>query len=166
MKTIVVHNTASVPEAELSGAKANVERLLAVAGVTAVWAPVADSSRFTIHVMLRREPGLGPGSRSPLALATTIGEDHSQGGLSFVFYERILSFAHMHHRPVAAILALAIAHEMGHVLLPVPAHTTTGLMKAEWSEDDLRYLEAGAPPFSAMQATLMRAATVGMSRTR
>jgi hypothetical protein len=156
--TIVVHNAAGVPDAELITAKAGVERLLATGGVTVVWADMADPAGFSIHLMLRRQPGQGPGSTSPAALGTTIGEDHAYGGRSFVFYERILGFAHAHHFPVASILALVIVHEVGHVLLPAPAHTATGLMRAEWSEDDLRHLEAGAAPFTAMQSTLMKAA--------
>jgi hypothetical protein len=160
--TIVVHNTAGVPDAELMTAKTEVERLLATAGVTVAWADMADAAGFSIHLMLRRQPHRG-GSTSSVALGTTTGEDHAHGGLSFVFYERILGFAHAHHRPVASIMALAIAHEVGHVLLPAPAHTATGLMRAEWGEDDLRHLEVGAAPFTAMQSTLMTAAVTGGS---
>ena len=78
-----------------------------------------------------------------------------------VFYERVLTFAHDHGRPVATILAYTIAHELGHVLLPAPAHAATGLMKAEWGDDDLRHFAAGESMFTTTQAQLMSAAVVG-----
>jgi hypothetical protein len=159
--TVVVHNTAEVPDADLTRAKAGVDRLLATAGVTIVWAESGDSAGFTIQVVIRRQPGGGPGAKSPSALGTTIGEDHSRGGVSFVFYGRVLTFAHAHKRPVGAVLGLAIAHELGHVLLPAPAHTPSGLMKAEWNDDDIRHLAAGAAAFTSVQATLMNTAIEG-----
>jgi hypothetical protein len=95
---------------------------------------------------------------APSALGTTVGEDHRVGGSSFVFYERVLKFAHDHRRSIDVILAYAIAHEMGHVLLPAPAHTSTGLMKAEWSDDDIRHLASDRQLFTVDQALLIRSA--------
>jgi hypothetical protein len=78
-----------------------------------------------------------------------------------VFYEPVLHFAHTNKRPVTTILVLVIAHELGHVFLPAPAHTTDGLMKAHWSEDDVRHFTLGAALFTATQFGLMRAAIAG-----
>jgi hypothetical protein len=129
--TVAVHNTARVPDATLNAAKVEVERIFAGVSVTIAWVSAIEPSTLGIQVILRRQPGRGPGAMAPSALGTTVGEDHRLGGSSFVFYERVLKFAHDHRRSVDVILAYAIAHEMGHVLLPAPAHTPTGLMKAE-----------------------------------
>jgi len=162
--TVAIHNKAGVPEPTLSAAQAEVERIFASARVRIAWVNAIDPATFGIHVIVRRQPGGGPGAKAPSALGTSIGEDHRQGGVSFVFYDRVLKFAHDGRRSVETILAYAIAHEMGHVLLPPPAHTTTGLMKAEWDEDDVRRLTTGAPAFTPEQITLMNT-TIGARPT-
>jgi hypothetical protein len=154
--TVVVHNTASVPDETVASARAQVEQIFASANVPIRWATGINAGTFGIQVTLRRQPGGGPGAMAPSALGTTVGEDHRLGGSSFVFYERVIKFAHDHRRSVDAILAYAIAHEMGHVLLPAPAHTPTGLMKAEWSDDDIRHLANDRQLFTVGQALLIR----------
>jgi hypothetical protein len=154
--TVVVHNTAQVPYETLVRAQTETERLFANAGVAITWTEAAAPATLTIHVIIRRQPGGGPGGSSPSALGTTLGDDHSGGGSSFIFYDRVLKFAHAHTRAVDVILAYAIAHELGHVLLPSPAHTEAGLMKGEWSEDDLRRF-AREVRFTESQAASMQA---------
>jgi hypothetical protein len=153
--TVAIHNGASVPEATLKSAKVEVERLFSAASLTIAWVSTIERGTFGIQVTVRRQPGRGPGGMASSALGATVEEDHRQGGSSFVFYERVLTFAHDHHRSVDAILAYTIAHEMGHLLLPAPAHTATGLMKAEWSDDDIRHIASDPQPFTQIQATLM-----------
>ena len=154
--TVAIHNSAAVPKGTLNSAKVEVERIFSGASVRVVWVSAIERGRFGIHVILRRQPGGGPGAMAPSALGTTIREDRQQGGSSFVFYERVLKFAHDHHRSVDVILAYAIAHEMGHALLRAPAHTPTGLMKAEWSDDDIRHLARAPQSFTVGQAELIR----------
>jgi len=38
-----------------------------------------------------------------------------------------------------SILALAMAHEIGHVLLPPPGHSTSGIMRPTRDGDDIRH---------------------------
>jgi hypothetical protein len=156
--TVAVHNTAEVPDATVNSAKGEVERIFGAASVSIAWVRTIEPGTFGIQVTLRRRPGGGPGAMAPSALGTTVGDDHRQGGSSFVFYERVLKFAHDHHRSVDVILAYAIAHEIGHVLLPAPAHSPTGLMKAEWSDDDIRHLGSDPQPFTVDQALLISSA--------
>lgn len=151
--TVFVHNTAWTADDTVNRAKAEIERIYANAGVTIIWDRASDGqSEDVVHVTLRRQPGGGPGAGSPSALGTTLGGDHRHGGTTFVFYERVLNLAHRYRQPVELILALAIAHELGHVLLPTPAHTAAGLMKPEWDGDDVRRLATGGIIFSPEQA--------------
>ena len=53
------------------------------------------------------------------------------------------------------VLAHAMAHEIGHLLLPY-GHSATGLMRAEWDRKDLRLAVHGRLNFTAEQATLIR----------
>jgi hypothetical protein len=59
------------------------------------------------------------------------------------------------------VLAYAMAHEMGHLLLPYPAHSTNGIMRAEWDGDDLRHIANGSMLFTPAQTALIRARAVG-----
>lgn len=159
--SVTIHNIADVPEIALTRAKTEVERIYAGAGVKIAWVTASEHPGDSIHVTVQRQPAGGLGAISPFVLGTTVGGNHSRGGSSFVFYERVLNFALKHQRSVELVLAFAIAHEMGHVLLPAPAHTPRGLMKAEWDDNDIRLLTVGARPFTPIQVTLMNAAIEG-----
>ena len=51
-----------------------------------------------------------------------------------VFNQHIREAAFRHNRPYATVLAYAIAHEIGHVLLRSDAHDKWGLMSSVWRE--------------------------------
>jgi hypothetical protein len=57
---------------------------------------------------------------------------------------------------LADILAVAIAHEIGHGLLPPPAHSPTGIMRAAWEGDDIRHALDGPIEFTPTQAETIR----------
>jgi hypothetical protein len=157
--TVVVHNLAAIPEATVKQAESTVDHLYRDTGMTPMWTAALDApDGFTIHVIIRQQPGGGPGSGAPSVAGTTIGDDHARGGVSFVFYDRLATLAHRYNQPVPLILGYAIAHEMGHVLLPAPAHSATGLMKSEWDGDDIRRLTTGAELFTKQQMALIQRA--------
>ena len=52
----------------------------------------------------------------------------------------------------AQILGVAMAHEVGHLLLGSNAHSPTGIMRASWNRDDLRYAAVGYLLFTPQQA--------------
>jgi hypothetical protein len=62
--------------------------------------------------------------------------------------------------PRGDLLGLALAHEMGHVLLPPPSHSATGIMQASWEGDDLRHVLSGDTAFTEAQVLAMRARLV------
>jgi hypothetical protein len=111
---VVVHNPASVPDATIGSAKVEIERIYASANISIAWSSSIAPGTFGIQVVLRREPAGGPGAMAPSALGTTVGDDHSSGGSCFVFYQRVLKFAHQHNRPV-------------EVIWPTRSHTSSGM---------------------------------------
>jgi hypothetical protein len=98
-------------------------------------------------------------------MGTAIGEIHETGGSAFVFYDRVLTSAHDREQDVARVLAYAMAHEMGHLLLPPPAHSPVGIMRSEWDSDDLRHIASGSLQFTALQANAIRAKASGCCTT-
>ena len=56
----------------------------------------------------------------------------------------------------AAILAAAIAHELGHLLLPPHAHAPAGIMRADWNASDFARASTGNLFFMDSQAKELR----------
>jgi hypothetical protein len=55
------------------------------------------------------------------------------------------------------ILGIAIAHELGHLLLDLPGHSAEGIMRGEWGLRDLRNATFGMLLFTLQQAEVLRA---------
>ena len=85
--------------------------------------------------------------------------------MAYVFYDRIEHIAQTYlnpsHKPgtddmyTVIVLAHAMAHEIGHLLLP-HGHSSTGLMRAEWDAKDLRLAVNMQFNFTNEQAELIR----------
>ena len=54
------------------------------------------------------------------------------------------------------VLGYAIAHEIGHILLGQSSHAAAGLMRANWSEKDLKPVHHDQMQFTPEQAERMR----------
>ena len=152
-----VYEQANVDADTLTRAMAEATRIYREAGIRIQWLDTEAVSRrgqFAIHMIIRRTPtGV---TADPTAMGTTLGNEHARGGTAFVFYDRVLRTAHGREQDVAGVLGYAIAHEMGHVLLPYPAHSETGIMRAGWDGDDLRRIAIGSLKFTPTQASLLR----------
>jgi hypothetical protein len=80
---------------------------------------------------------LPPASRTALGMAMW----SDSGSSAALFYDRALSI----RKPglfLAQILGRAMAHEVVHLLLGTTSHTDLGLMKREWTTEDLRFNES------------------------
>jgi hypothetical protein len=159
--TVVAFNQAAIDTATLARAKTEVGRIYGEAGVCVTWmesaAAMKPAGPFAIQLLRRRRPVDGSAS----VMGTAIGDVHETSGSAFVFYDRVLSSAHGGQHDVARVLAYAIAHEMGHLLLPHPAHSPSGIMRPDWDGDDLRHIASGSLQFTAVQANAIRAKVSG-----
>ena len=61
-----------------------------------------------------------------------------RGVLATVYLDRVLRLATQTAADRIALLGRAIAHELGHLLMGTNTHGTVGLMRAFWSEEDVR----------------------------
>lgn len=116
-------------------------------------ASVEPAGAFAIQLLLRRRPVNASGA----VMGTAIGDTHQTSGSAFVFYDRVLRSAHEREQDVARVLAYSMAHEMGHLLLPYPAHSMTGITRPAWDGDDLRHIASGSLQFTAVQGAAIRA---------
>jgi hypothetical protein len=99
------------------------------------------------------------------ALGAAVGTREYRGRIAYVFYDRVERFAQTHLNMsrdvetddmyIVILLAHAMAHEMGHLLLPY-GHSATGLMRADWNAEDLRLAVERRLNFTSEQAALIR----------
>jgi hypothetical protein len=171
--SVLVYDCAPVSRQTLDRASERVRRIYREINVEVVWIdplkdrqflmmnPMSNSTgTFVIQIMIRLHRASEPTSapESVMGMAPEAGE---HGGTASVFYDQVLRMAHHYRQPVEDLLAIAVAHEMGHVLLPPPGHAPTGIMRAVWDGRDIRHAVLGSLTFTPTQAALIQAKVSG-----
>jgi hypothetical protein len=171
--TARVYNYAEASQRTLARAESEAGRIIGAAGVAAVWLdcpafpaelrPSAEQSDRDCSgpvsgatVILRILPRSTPANT---AFRETIFGYADGSVLASVFYGRIERFAHDVDRDateIPAILADAMAHEIGHLLLG-PKHSKTGIMCGQWDRNKLERALRGRQVFSADQVQRIQA---------
>ena len=182
--TVYVYNYADVDSDTLASAEKMATEIFRKAGVESRWIGAGDvsqnphegsteeSSLILPHIWLHilspamvARLGL-PSERAGLAPGT--GPDRQDVD---VFYSRVKELAQRQmiawaHRMISRnatagqILGAVIAHEIGHVLLNLPSHSKTGLMRGDWELADLYNIASGRLLFTPDQAEVIRAELV------
>ena len=118
---------------------------------------------------------LGPSgeaaARNGIALGfSSANQQGSQRPAAYVIYPRIENFVRTHDdanqrgRRLGQVLAHAIAHEIGHVLLSSSSHSPAGIMRASWQDDEYKLLVSGQLRFTLAQTELIRTELARLSR--
>jgi hypothetical protein len=166
-----------IPPHIVTRAKAEMTRIYRHACVNIMWSDPAPSTARPY--MLRSSAATDPGfalvvlpreMTDQLVVATealggAAGTPEERGRMAYVFYDRVERVArtHLHTRRRTGtydfddviVLGHAMAHEIGHLLLPY-GHSATGLMRAKWDDADLRRAVHGQLNFTAQQAESIR----------
>ena len=123
---VVLHDQSAVPPAILDAARKAIDEVFRGAGVQIAWAGREEPEEmraFLIRLLVRpRKPEWTPQRR--LVMGVALASDHRQG-VAMIHYESVVAAARRYGHPIQDLLAIAITHEMGHLLLPAPAHSTT-----------------------------------------
>jgi hypothetical protein len=77
--------------------------------------------------------------------------------LATIYFDRVVWLAREAGADVRVLLARAIAHELGHLLLANAAHGPIGLMRAQWSQDEVRRGHSRDWSFVARELEAIRA---------
>jgi hypothetical protein len=56
---------------------------------------------------------------------------------------------------VSTLLGHVMAHEIGHLLLPVNSHASRGIMRGEWDVVQTQHARTGTLGFTSTEARLM-----------
>jgi hypothetical protein len=172
--TLVVrtYNNFGVAAGDLRVARAEAEAILHNAGIDVVWmdcwfrdrAAVDASPRCTQplganDLVLRFQSGnANSGTKFASMGFSMIGAGPDRPYLSTVFPDVVESVARGAAADAPRVLGLSIAHEIGHLLLNTTEHAKAGLMRANWSRNELHRKAMGDWVFLEIEATQMRAA--------
>jgi hypothetical protein len=175
---IRVFNNAGVPEADLVAARGEAQAVLQQAGVNVVWgdcwvggrqpasAPARCQEPTGGDIVLRLMKTSDKSSKRSRFVSmgfSLVGTPGAAPFLSTVYVDRAESVARVAGIDARRVLGLAIAHELGHVLLNSNTHAVSGLMRADWTRNELRRSDAGAWHFLETEAEHIRSAALERS---
>ena len=168
------YNNVGVPAAHLAAAREHAQAILHQAGVNIVWTdcwagsgdkaekPARCQEPIAGDIVLRlQKTRSGDRSRFVSMGFSLVGTPDAAPFLATVFVDRTESVARNAGVDARRVLGLAMAHEIGHVLLNDNTHAANGLMRADWSQRELRSADAASWTFADTDATRIRAATAG-----
>ena len=126
-------------------------QIYAAIGVTVEW---TDRPSALLLIVRDDEPGdLRRASQPVLGAAI-----HTANGspVAYVFYRRASDQAEGYAIGSSAVLATAMAHEVGHLLLPTGEHSRDGLMRACWDYTEFLRAATGQLRFSKEEGEKIR----------
>jgi hypothetical protein len=152
-----LHNLAGVPAPVLTTAASELTRVYEAMGMHVGWDRTmndrgADPEIVPIVLLADETGDLRRGD-------TVMGAAmHTPEGtrVVYVFYRQVRAEAERYSVSTAIVLACAMAHELGHLLMPGYGHSAEGLMRACWRADDFHRADQGQLRFSADQVAVMR----------
>ena len=169
---------AEVPKNTLIQAEQVVTNIFRQVGVEIVWlhVPVPSGKKRNPPASTRPVTPSGPHMRIsiyPQSMAKPLEDrlgdmDHvfgfaprtkdQSGRWIYIFYHRVEELVRkrrlQEHR--TRILGLAMAHELGHLLLPFHSHSRKGIMRAQWNRQDFELATRGNLGFTPEQVELIR----------
>jgi hypothetical protein len=166
--TIVLHvdDQAHLAPSELATAEAETTRIYAAAGVRATWQngtvdPHAGHEGVThLAVVICDDAGSEQKTGAEGVDSTVLGQTARGTGRAYIYHTRVDIAAHQHGRDIGTVLGMAIAHEVGHLLLPNDSHSFVGIMRA-----DLNLTSRFPQEFTPRQSAAIRARLSGDART-
>jgi hypothetical protein len=168
---IRTYNYAHVTPEQLTASRSAANRIFEGAGISLQWIDcrvseldsglacteqLRDGREFVLRLM-ERAPHRETETNRVVALGTSILDRDARGGaLITIDLHPVRSIAKSAATDPAVLLGRAVAHELGHLLLGRSDHSRAGLMRAFWSQDELRGMRPADWRFSPNEALHMR----------
>jgi hypothetical protein len=158
---VFVYSFYGLPSWVLDGAKVEASRIFRQAKIQVNWldgnseknsatqTPAARAGELAIRVVPHALP---PASGTALAMALPSA---CSSGTVFIFYDRVVAMQ-TSTSLLQTMLGRVVAHEITHLLLPGQEHSRSGLMRADWGQDDLRFTSRTAESLSSDLVALLR----------
>jgi len=167
--TVRVRDTAHVPGDVLAQAQGDVTRIYRQASVDLVWATpeslcatsnTARHTELTIALLSFEQGGRIDSGVTTDRVGFAARDAAGDGRVAYVLYDRIDVLAEANGWDPARMLAIAMAHEIGHLLLPYDAHSLDGVMRGDWTNEDIQLAQRSLLFFSAKERDLLRSRIV------
>jgi hypothetical protein len=168
MVIIRIYNYAALPAGQIDAASATADGIFHDAGISSRWidcrvpgatsgAACAEALGETEFVLRLLESPHPEPLRGSLALGSSLLDGDAHGGVLITIDPyRTSAVAAQAGVDRSLLLGRAIAHEVGHLLLGTPQHAPTGLMRAFWSQRELRENREADWRFSPGEASVLR----------
>jgi hypothetical protein len=164
---IYVYNVALVPSRVLRGAERCVATILGQAGIRTTWFEPRTFAPEELGPSSPGDPWVPPNITVRIYNRPMINEARvEQGILGFVWrfetnsavvlYDRVQNLAGYRRIDLAPLLGIAMAHEIGHLLLGSREHSSEGIMRQNWPSTDLHAREQARLRFTADQSQRIR----------
>jgi hypothetical protein len=153
---VVFLNVAKLSAGLVERAQTEVSRIFKEIDIEIVWVAEIprDYQRVRVLSVTGYEPSSSEAAGTVLGFTQTVPE--GRGTRAYVFYPRIVRMAQKFNVMLEKLLAVAMAHELGHMLMPDASHGAQGIMRAPWDYFDLRAASNGRLRFSKESAGLIR----------
>ena len=160
--TVRLRNDAGISESVVGLARTAAVEVFSAAGVQLIF--VTRRPHLTV-VLLSAD-----GGRRMHQVAEAMGYAPSSGGeggrIAYVLSDRVEQLSYTRGTDMAAVLGVAVAHELGHLLLPSTVHTSAGLMRKDWTRRDFQNAREGLPLFTPEQVTDVRVIAAKLTATQ
>jgi len=151
-----IENDAQASERTIDEALMNAGGVFRRAGVVVSWRADSESaSAEPLTIRIAAKASDVPFRAAEDSMGVARGLDGSRATVAYVFFDRVREFAERGHVDAWMVLGCAIAHELGHLLLPVNAHAADGIMRAQWDSHVIARA-GGFLSFAPDQARLLR----------
>jgi len=150
-----VDNMANVPADIVRVAEGRAAEVFGGIAVRLEWIDGQTANRDMViapYTVVLVSGGVVPGKAAKKGVVdTVVGEAAAAAHRAYVFYDRIVALGAISRPNLASTLGDVIAHELGHLMLPVNSHSSSGIMRPGL---DLRPGWVGT--FDERQARLIR----------
>jgi len=151
---VVVRNLSTAPPDMVQKAEAASQQIYGVAGIRITWINTVNDVSWEGPDIVLRAVILpqAPPSRALAAFGTALRDRQEL----LLYQDRIVRFGKIVDLPAHVMFSVALVHEIGHLLLESDDHTSSGIMRAEWGQDDLLAIRRGQFHFTSDQIRRMK----------
>jgi len=162
MIRVRLYDYAGISDKTVADTQRRIANFYTPIGVTIDWASTfrphskGDHGRlqdFTINILNRSM--VARTNWPPDALGSAVVSREGEGTIAYVLFDRLKAAAAAAHWSVEDLLALVVAHELGHLLLPPGSHSE-GLMRGGWDVSELRRMHLDSLAFTPDHMALIR----------
>jgi hypothetical protein len=152
---VFLQDDAGVPADLLEQAKHAATRVFALSNIDLQWIGQGPYQPCSLTVRIVAKP-TGAKNRSGFVVGIAPGTRAARGIVAFAFYDRIQLYSAELGLDASQMPGHVMAHELGHLLLPHGAHSTSGVMRGAWDGNQANQAITGLLTFTPAEAALIR----------